>query len=442
MSALSVSIVMPVFDRAELVTEALASVQAQTELTAEIIVVDDGSTDATDLVVEEIARADPRVRLLRTVHAGPAAARNLGIAAAQGEYLTFVDSDDLCPPGRIRRQIAKLAARPDVTAVVGAIVFFDALDLTGAPLRDPRHLPHHTPTLQSSTFRTDEFRGFGPLDETLSFAEDVDFFIRLLEVDVRLLLESEVACFYRDHPGQMTRDSQAKQQGYVRAYARSLARRRASGRTRPLTKFWPVRCEHDTEFGGGHVLQRLRHDVEPAGLRPFVNAFYLSYWRKLTALTTLSLTLQVSGPGSVQLRHRRTGGGRAIVHELPLAAGRRSLSLEIALKGPTQDGVIEVVAEDGAVIHSGAWVTFDEPRQDVRLAIVICSFNRPAAVIDNVGRIAATSARVIIVDQGEDKLVAPAGATVVRQANLGGSGLHPRHSGGARGWCHPCAAAR
>lgn len=422
MNAPSVSVVIPAFNRADLVLQSVQSVQSQAGLAAEIIVVDDGSTDATAEIVEGVALSDSRVRLLRTKHAGPAAARNAGVATAAGEYLTFVDSDDLCPPGRIRRQIDKLATRPDVTAVVGSILFFEALDGTGAPLHDPRHVPHHNAALQSATFRADEFRGFGPLDETLGFAEDVDFFLRLLEADARLILEGDVACFYRYHEGNMTRDVRSKQQGYVKAYARSIVRRRESGRTRPLTPFFPGFFDSDTEFGAGHVLQEIRPAAEPEALLPYLNAFYLRYWRELTGLETLSVALEVSGPGALRVLHRRSGADDSLVREITLDGDRRTLSLDIPLDRPGEDGVLEVETGDAVTVHSGSWVTFDEPRRDVRLAIVICSFNKPAAVVESVRRLANANARVIVVHQGESSLEVPEGAEVVRQANFGGSG--------------------
>ncbi|HEY5190074.1 MAG TPA: glycosyltransferase, partial [Solirubrobacteraceae bacterium] len=428
MSLPSVSIVIPTFNRAELVAGSLRSAQAQTGLAAEIIVVDDGSSDGTDRVVEDLARGDERIRLIRTARAGPAAARNAGVAVAGGEYLTFLDSDDLCPAGRIRRQIDKLAARLDVTAVVGALLFFEELDPAGKPLRHPRHRPFHSAALQSATFRADVFRAFGPLDETLDFAEDVDFFLRLLETDSRLILERDVACYYRSHPGQMTRDDDGKHQGYARAYARSLARRRVSGRTRPLEKFFPGRFACDTEFGGGHMLQRLRQSAEPEGLLPFLGAFYLRYWRELAGLDTLSVRLEVSGCGSVRVRHRHPDGRDSVTREVAVSGevavtgGRRRLSLEIPRGDPAQDGVLELDCDDELVIHDGAWITFDAPRRDVRLAIVICSLNKPQAVMANLKQLAGKAARVIVVHQGDGELTAPDEVEIVRQGNYGGSG--------------------
>ena len=344
------------------------------------------------------------------------------MAAAGGEYLTFLDSDDLCPAGRIRRQIDKLAFRRDVAAVVGAMLVFEGLDEAGRPLSDPRHAPFHNATLECATFRTEVFRGFGPLDEKLGFAEDVDFFLRLLETDSRLILEREVACYCRSHPGQMTRDGGGMRRGYARAYARSLARRRSSGRTRPLQKFFPGQFAHDTEFGGWHVLQELPHAAEPEELLPFLSAFYLRYWRDLTDLETLSLRLDVSGFGSVRIRHRHPDGGTSVIREIEVNGERRHLCLDIPRGDPAQDGVLELEADGELVIRSGTWVTFDDPRNHVRLAIVICSFNTPWAVEENLRRLVGEGADVIVVHQGESDLRVPEGVELVRQPNLGGSG--------------------
>jgi glycosyltransferase involved in cell wall biosynthesis len=104
-----VSVIIPTYNRAGLVAEAVASVQAQTCRDFEIVVVDDGSTDGT---AERLVQVRD-VRLLRhKTRRGVAAARNSGIAAARGEWLAFLDSDDLWLPEKLARQMAYLQARP------------------------------------------------------------------------------------------------------------------------------------------------------------------------------------------------------------------------------------------------------------------------------------------------------------------------------------------
>jgi glycosyltransferase involved in cell wall biosynthesis len=107
-----VSVIIPTYNRAALVREAVASVKAQTYRDFEIVVVDDASTDATF----EALAAWRDVRVLRhACRRGVAAARNLGVAAARGQWLAFLDSDDLWLPAKLARQMEYLADRPDLS---------------------------------------------------------------------------------------------------------------------------------------------------------------------------------------------------------------------------------------------------------------------------------------------------------------------------------------
>ncbi len=114
MAALSVSVVVPTYNRAHLLERALRSVIPQCGPRDEVIVADDGSTDDTATVVE--AFGGP-VRLLRLPHRGAGAARNAGIEAARGDLVAFLDSDDEWLPGKLSLQRAVLAAFPDLLFV-------------------------------------------------------------------------------------------------------------------------------------------------------------------------------------------------------------------------------------------------------------------------------------------------------------------------------------
>lgn len=103
-----VSIVLPVLDRATSVLTAIASVRAQTLTDWELLVVDDGSTDASAEVVELVAAQDARVRLLRGDHAGVSAARNRAAAAARGHYVAWLDSDNAWEPHFLQTAVAAL----------------------------------------------------------------------------------------------------------------------------------------------------------------------------------------------------------------------------------------------------------------------------------------------------------------------------------------------
>lgn len=108
-AAPAVSVVMPAYNAAACVRRAVDSVLAQTWADRELLVVDDGSGDATPAV---LAAYGERLRVLRQANAGPAAARNHGLRAARGRYVAFLDADDWWLPAKLERQVALLDARP------------------------------------------------------------------------------------------------------------------------------------------------------------------------------------------------------------------------------------------------------------------------------------------------------------------------------------------
>jgi GT2 family glycosyltransferase len=118
-----VSVLIPTYNRAGLLREALDSVLAQTMQDFEIIVVDDGSTDDTRDVV---ASYGPGVQYVLTDHGGPARARNAGMELARGEYLCYLDSDDLYYPHKLALQVDHLDRHPDSVMVYTDFSGFDA----------------------------------------------------------------------------------------------------------------------------------------------------------------------------------------------------------------------------------------------------------------------------------------------------------------------------
>lgn len=111
MPAPLVSTVIPVFNRANRLRSAVASVLAQTWRPIEIVIVDDGSTDDTPQAIAELQARDPQVvRSIRQPNAGPGPARQRGADAARGDYIQFLDSDDLLLPRKFEMQVAALEA--------------------------------------------------------------------------------------------------------------------------------------------------------------------------------------------------------------------------------------------------------------------------------------------------------------------------------------------
>jgi glycosyltransferase involved in cell wall biosynthesis len=106
-----ISCIIPVFNGESYLAEALESVLAQTYQPVEIVVVDDGSTDGT---AEVAAHYGERVHYVWQSNAGQTAARNLGLSAAQGEFVAFLDADDMWHPEKIEQQIDRLRERPEI----------------------------------------------------------------------------------------------------------------------------------------------------------------------------------------------------------------------------------------------------------------------------------------------------------------------------------------
>jgi glycosyltransferase involved in cell wall biosynthesis len=121
-----VSIIIPTYNYARFIAEALASVHSQSYSNWEVIVVDDGSTDNTEEVVKGLAADEPRISYLRQDNARQAAARNKGIRHAQGRYFQFLDADDLIEPQKLAQQVGFLEQHPDVDITYCGVRYFSS----------------------------------------------------------------------------------------------------------------------------------------------------------------------------------------------------------------------------------------------------------------------------------------------------------------------------
>jgi glycosyltransferase involved in cell wall biosynthesis len=178
-----VSIVMPVRDRSTVVGTAIESVLAQRYANWELIVVDDGSRDSTPAVVEQYARADERVSMVRGPAAGVCAARNSGIAAARGRYVAFLDSDNEWSPDFLGSSVLALEADTDLVGVHAAVELIDDeggrryLAISG----DREDLVDGGNFIDLNTLvaRRDAIDAIGGFDESLRRWVDYDLVIRL-----------------------------------------------------------------------------------------------------------------------------------------------------------------------------------------------------------------------------------------------------------------------
>lgn len=226
-----VSVVVPLFNAAPYVRAAIESVIEQDYRPVEIVVVDDGSTDAgVDLVVETMARAPGVLLLAGQPHRGAGAARNHGIQLANGELLAFLDADDVWTPSSLRSRVEAMAADPDADLVCGWMSEFVSPGLSPealARLRAPvsERSARHAGTM---LVRRGAFERVGPFDEAARRGDLLDWFLRADEAGLTMR-EVAVTVLRRRLHAANTGVREAGQEGdYARTLKAALDRRRAA----------------------------------------------------------------------------------------------------------------------------------------------------------------------------------------------------------------------
>ena len=208
------SVVIPTFNRKELLAEAVESALAQDCGNVEVIVVDDGSTDGTEALVAEKREGEWKgrdVKFLRQANAGASAARNAGLAAARGEFIQFLDSDDLLFPSKISTQTALLARPENAKAPFCSChgVMGPSLEKAvriGAPGRTPREFllamasrQVHAMQTSAPLWRRDFLIRQEGWRTDLAFGDDLEFNARMVCRCVRSAFSTEELFFVREH---------------------------------------------------------------------------------------------------------------------------------------------------------------------------------------------------------------------------------------------------
>jgi glycosyltransferase involved in cell wall biosynthesis len=211
-----ISVVIPVFNGAAYIGQAIESVLGQTLPPREVIVVDDGSTDET---ADAVRKYQPRVVYRRQPNQGPGAARNLGIRESKGELLAFLDSDDLWLPPKLRLQKDALDQDPLLDLVFCHLrQFYDA----GVP--DEAGQP--APLISCMLARRTAFDRVGPLRTDLK-AEFVEWYLRARDAGIGMLTLGALLVERRIHSHNFTLLNKDVPREYVRLLKASLDRRRA-----------------------------------------------------------------------------------------------------------------------------------------------------------------------------------------------------------------------
>jgi glycosyltransferase involved in cell wall biosynthesis len=240
-----VSVIMPVYNGADFIAAAVASVWLQDYPALEVIIVDDGSTDDTPGIV---ASLPGDICYVSQMNSGPAAARNRGLEKARGDLIAFLDADDLWPTNKLTWQLPVLTDAPLVDLVMGLTqtmgASHDEENALALPPVFPPRLAFH---LGSAVVRRCVFAQVGVFDESMRYSEDVDWFMRARECGVSFLVRPDIALFYRLHDRNMTRGKDAVDLNVMKALKRSLERRRQKpgSEATPLAKL----STYDTEVG-------------------------------------------------------------------------------------------------------------------------------------------------------------------------------------------------
>lgn len=217
----NVSVVIPVYNGANLIADALRSVHGQTCPPKEVIVVDDGSTDGTEAAV----RCFSTTTFLQQPRQGAAEARNAGARLATGSYLAFLDADDLWPETRLARQVQALKDAPDLDFVSGSMIQFKpGTDGQIVPLSPPT--PSRLPSVL--LIRSEAFWKVGAFSSEWEVGETIEWWSRAMDAGLRGVALSEVALFRRVHAHNLGKTAPAPTQSYLKMLHSVVKRRRDS----------------------------------------------------------------------------------------------------------------------------------------------------------------------------------------------------------------------
>jgi glycosyltransferase involved in cell wall biosynthesis len=226
------SVIMPVRNGVRFVEAAIDSALLQLGPDDEIVVVDDASTDSTLSVLARMQ--DPRIRVLNGAGRGVSSARNIGLAAAAGEFIAFLDHDDLWPPGRHAVLLQALLTDASIDFAIGRLRLRMEHDAIMLPqLADVEGPAAPNISLCTALFRRRIIDTVGGFDENMRFCEDTDYYLRLKEHNPRTILCDVDALIYRRHNTNATCDVAGAEDGVMQLILRRrmrMSRRREAGR--------------------------------------------------------------------------------------------------------------------------------------------------------------------------------------------------------------------
>jgi GT2 family glycosyltransferase len=226
-----ISIIIPCFRHGDLLGQAVDSALAQTHPAVEVIVVNDGSDDDTEAAATAFGQS---ITYIAKENGGLSSARNAGLRRATGDYVLFLDADDLLHPEAVERLVAAASPACDRIVIMGVRYFRDRPDEAG-----PAVIPEYASTLAPTIFvRNHPVHGImcpraaieaaGGFDESLRAVEDWDLWIRVATSGIGVVTLPWCGAFYRQTPGSMSSDRTTMARAKCRLFAKAWQSQRAN----------------------------------------------------------------------------------------------------------------------------------------------------------------------------------------------------------------------
>lgn len=227
---MKLTVMMAAYNAQAHIEAAIKSIVSQEGISKlEVIVVNDGSTDDTGAIVTGLSQIYPQIRMITTANQGIASARNEALKAVHSntEFVSFLDSDDLVPPGRYARDHYFFKEDPSLDMTFGVTTMFKVANIENTgPDESSETASGRSVVLASGTYRAQKFLDVGMFDTSFRQAEDMDFLLRYFEGAPRYRVHDEISIYYRRHTGNVTRDRGQLRRDFSRALLLSIRRRK------------------------------------------------------------------------------------------------------------------------------------------------------------------------------------------------------------------------